>query len=74
VVGQPGEKSPIGCAAPYQNQQISRPENLPGFGNQRTMKRAPKTGRNKLIIVKLSGRGDKDVSQVVAKVKLEMPK
>ena len=38
------------------------------------MKRAPKTGRNKLIIVKLSGRGDKDVSQVVAKVKLEMPK
>ena len=34
------------------------------------MKRAPKMGRNKLIIVNLSGRGDKDVSQVVTKVKL----
>jgi tryptophan synthase beta chain len=38
------------------------------------MKRAPKLGKNKLIIVNLSGRGDKDVSQVAAKVKLEMPK
>ena len=38
------------------------------------MKRAPKMGRNKLIIVNLSGRGDKDVSQVAKKVKLEMPK
>jgi len=34
------------------------------------MKRAPKMGRNKLIIVNLSGRGDKDVSQVADKVKL----
>ncbi len=34
------------------------------------MKRAPKMSRNKLIIVNLSGRGDKDVSQVAAKVKL----
>ncbi len=34
------------------------------------MKRAPKMGRNKLIIVNLSGRGDKDVTQVAAKVKL----
>ncbi len=34
------------------------------------MKRAPKMGRNKLIIVNLSGRGDKDVSQVAAKVNL----
>jgi tryptophan synthase beta chain len=38
------------------------------------IKRAPKLGKNKLIIVNLSGRGDKDVSQVAAKVKLEMPK
>jgi tryptophan synthase beta chain len=38
------------------------------------MVRAPKMGRNKLIIVNLSGRGDKDVAQVAAKVKLEMPK
>ena len=37
------------------------------------MKRAPKMGRNKLIIVNLSGRGDKDVAQVAAKVGLEMP-
>jgi tryptophan synthase beta chain len=38
------------------------------------IKRAPKMGKKKLIIVNLSGRGDKDVSQVAAKVKLEMPK
>ena len=38
------------------------------------MKRAPKLGKDKLIIVNLSGRGDKDVSQVAKKVKLEMPK
>jgi tryptophan synthase beta chain len=38
------------------------------------MKRAPKMGRNKLIIVNLSGRGDKDVTQVAAKVGLEIPK
>ena len=38
------------------------------------MKRAPKLGKDKLIIVNLSGRGDKDVSQVAEKVKLEMPK
>jgi tryptophan synthase beta chain len=34
------------------------------------MVRAPKMGRNKLIIVNLSGRGDKDVAQVAAKIKL----
>ncbi|HXR04669.1 MAG TPA: tryptophan synthase subunit beta, partial [Verrucomicrobiae bacterium] len=34
------------------------------------MKRAPKMSRNKLIIVNLSGRGDKDVAQVAAKIKL----
>jgi tryptophan synthase beta chain len=38
------------------------------------MKRAPKMSKNKLIIVNLSGRGDKDVSQVADKVGLEMPK
>jgi tryptophan synthase beta chain len=37
------------------------------------MKRAPKMSRKKLIIVNLSGRGDKDVSQVADKVGLEMP-
>src|SRR6202142_1605585 len=38
------------------------------------MKRAPKLSKNKLIIVNLSGRGDKDVAQVAAKVGLELPK
>jgi tryptophan synthase beta chain len=38
------------------------------------MKRAPKMGRKKLIIVNLSGRGDKDVTQVADKVGLKMPK
>ena len=38
------------------------------------MVRAPKMGKDKLIIVNLSGRGDKDVAQVAEKVKLEMPK
>ncbi len=37
------------------------------------MKRAPKMSRNKLIIVNLSGRGDKDVAQVADKVGLKMP-
>jgi tryptophan synthase beta chain len=36
--------------------------------------RAPKLGQDALIIVNLSGRGDKDVAQVAAKVKLETPK
>jgi len=36
--------------------------------------RAPKMGKDKLIIVNLSGRGDKDVQQVAAKVGLKMPK
>ncbi len=36
--------------------------------------RATKLGKDALIIVNLSGRGDKDVAQVAAKVKLEMPK
>jgi tryptophan synthase beta chain len=36
--------------------------------------RAPKMDKDKLIIVNLSGRGDKDVQQVAAKVGLQMPK
>jgi len=39
-----------------------------------SMVRAPKLGKDALIIVNLSGRGDKDVAQVAAKVKLQMPK
>jgi len=38
------------------------------------IKRAPKMRKNQLIIVNLSGRGDKDVAQVAPKVKLERPK
>ena len=38
------------------------------------MKRAPKMRKTELIIVNLSGRGDKDVAQVAAKVGLKMPK
>ncbi|MBU6409685.1 MAG: tryptophan synthase subunit beta [Verrucomicrobia bacterium] len=38
------------------------------------IKRAPKMGANKRIIVNLSGRGDKDVAQAAAKIKLQMPK
>jgi len=34
------------------------------------MKRAPKMGKKKLIIVNLSGRGDKDVTQVADRVKM----
>src|SRR5204863_1581232 len=33
--------------------------------------RAPKLGKDKLIIVNLSGRGDKDVSQAASKVGLK---
>ena len=38
------------------------------------MRRAPKMPKNALVIVNLSGRGDKDVSQVSAKVGLQMPR
>ncbi|MBI5775249.1 MAG: tryptophan synthase subunit beta [Verrucomicrobia bacterium] len=38
------------------------------------MVRAPKLGKDALIIVNLSGRGDKDVAQVADKVELQMPK
>jgi tryptophan synthase beta chain len=38
------------------------------------MVRAPKMSKDALIIVNLSGRGDKDVAQVADKVGLQMPK
>jgi tryptophan synthase beta chain len=38
------------------------------------IERAPKLGKDKVIIANLSGRGDKDVAQVAAKVGLQMPK
>ena len=37
------------------------------------IKRAPKLGTDKLIIVNLSGRGDKDVAQAADKLGLQMP-
>jgi tryptophan synthase beta chain len=37
------------------------------------LQRAPKMSREQVIVVNLSGRGDKDVSQVAAKVGLQMP-
>jgi len=37
------------------------------------IRRAPEMGKDQLVIVNLSGRGDKDVAQVVAKVGLQMP-
>jgi len=38
------------------------------------IRRAPKLGKDKLIIVNLSGRGDKDVAQAADKIGLQMPK
>ena len=38
------------------------------------IQRAPKLAKDKVVIVNLSGRGDKDVAQVAAKVGLEIPK
>jgi tryptophan synthase beta chain len=38
------------------------------------IKRAPQMRRDELIIINLSGRGDKDVAQAAAKVGLQMPK
>jgi tryptophan synthase beta chain len=38
------------------------------------IQRAPKMSKDALIIINLSGRGDKDVSQVADKVGLQMPK
>src|SRR5437588_784000 len=38
------------------------------------IRRAPQLGGEQLIIVNLSGRGDKDVAQVAERVRLQMPK
>src|SRR4051794_34693557 len=38
------------------------------------IQRAPRMGKRELVIVNLSGRGDKDVSQAAAKVGLQMPR
>jgi tryptophan synthase beta chain len=38
------------------------------------MVRAPKMSKDELIIVNLSGRGDKDVAQAADKLGLQMPK
>jgi tryptophan synthase beta chain len=38
------------------------------------IERAPKMSKDALVIVNLSGRGDKDVAQVADKVGLQMPK
>ena len=67
MVGKSGEESPLRRAETHGDQQVSRPKDLPRFGNCRTMK-------NIFIIVNLSGRGDKDVAQVADKVGLQMPK
>jgi tryptophan synthase beta chain len=37
------------------------------------IKRAPRMRRDELLIVNLSGRGDKDVSQVARKLGMQMP-
>jgi tryptophan synthase beta chain len=34
------------------------------------IERAPKMSKNQIIVVNLSGRGDKDVAQVAAKINL----
>jgi tryptophan synthase beta chain len=38
------------------------------------IERAPKMGKDALVIVNLSGRGDKDVEQAAQKIGLQMPK
>lgn len=38
------------------------------------IERAPKMSKDQLVIVNLSGRGDKDVAQAAAKIGLQMPK
>jgi len=46
----------------------------PAHAIAEVIKRAPKMPKDALIIVNLSGRGDKDVAQVADKVRLQMPK
>ncbi len=38
------------------------------------IRRAPRLGRDRVIVVNLSGRGDKDVAQAAAKLGLQMPR
>ena len=38
------------------------------------IERAPTMSKDALIIINLSGRGDKDVAQVVAKLGMQLPK
>jgi tryptophan synthase beta chain len=38
------------------------------------IRRAPKMDKSQLVIINLSGRGDKDVAQVVEKLGLQLPK
>jgi tryptophan synthase beta chain len=37
------------------------------------IRRAPTMGRDEIILVNLSGRGDKDVAQVAPKLGLDLP-
>jgi tryptophan synthase beta chain len=37
------------------------------------IERAPKMSKDQIIIINLSGRGDKDVAQVASKIGLQMP-
>ena len=45
----------------------------PAHALAEVIKRAPKMPKDTLVIVNLSGRGDKDVAQAAAKVDLQMP-
>ena len=42
MVGKPGAESSLRRSASHGDQQISRPENLPGLGRIRTMKHSDK--------------------------------
>ena len=60
----------------FQRKQREFNEDLAQRRNQElaeVIQRAPKLGKDKLVIVNLSGRGDKDVSQAASKVGLKMP-
>jgi len=42
MVGKPGAESSLRRSTPHRDQQIPRPENLPGLGRNRAMKRSDK--------------------------------
>ena len=71
MVGQPGAKYSLRRAKAHRDQQILGPQNLPGFGRIRAMNQKLEMSKDALIIMNLSGRGDKDVAQVADKVKLQ---